>query len=124
MGKNVTRLLQNAQLKGKPTEGEWFSNAHAFAMLSFPGGSAPCGVELWSEAVVTDYGVRAPPGGVCRECQVRARGPLDSKLSPAVLYQYRDQHGDERVEAGIIMKSAVSKRKPALVSAAAEAEKP
>lgn len=41
VGKNVTRPLQNAQLKGKPTEGEWFSNAHAFAMLSSPGGVSP-----------------------------------------------------------------------------------
>lgn len=60
-------------------------------------GSAPSRVELRSEAAVTDGGVRAPPGGGFWECQVRARGPLDSKLSPAVLYQYQDLHGDAPV---------------------------
>lgn len=97
-------MEQNAQLKGKPTEGEWFPSAHAAVRLckwgpcpvSLPGASAPSGVELWSGTAVTHCGVPAPPGGVFWECQAQAGGPLDSTLSPAVLYQYEHPRGDER----------------------------
>lgn len=39
-------------------------------------------------------GVRAPPGGLCWECQAQAGGPLDLRLSAAVLYQ--DPRGAEQ----------------------------